>query len=336
MGGASSSRDALVHWSSYWAHGFLHSCGTSFAGNYGEEFSAVWHGFFAGLPDGARILDVGTGNGAIAFLARDIARANGRAFEIHAADAAEIRPEAVARTRGVDASGINFHGRTPAEQTGFPAASFAAVTSQFGIEYAEWPAAGTEVRRLLAPGGRCCFVMHHADSVIVATSAEEISHADFLLDTTQVLELARRMMQRLQAVDAAVDRAAAMAALQADPEAEAGRLAYNAAAASVTERIGAAEHPDLLRLALGAVGEALKRRKRESAAAAINLLGQVEREIRYSRRRLQDLQSAACDAARLEARIRVMKDRGLSVRRCEPLERPGTGVIGWVLEADAA
>lgn len=329
-------QDPHAHWSSYWAHGFLHSCGSAFTGNYGDEFSAAWNQFFASLPVRARILDVGTGNGAIAVLARDFARGHAREFEVHAADAAEIRPDQMSRALGIDTTGIVFHGRTPAERTGLAAAAFTAVTSQFGIEYADWPAAVAEVRRLLAPGGRCCFVMHHADSVIVATSLEEVGHADFLIDTTRVLELARRIMRRLQGVEAASDKAAAMAALQADPVAEAGRLEYNAAAASVTERIGAAKHPDLLRLALGAVNEAFKRRKSDGTAAALALLEQVEREIAHSRQRLRDLQSAACDAARLEERVCAVQASGLRLLRSEPLLRRGTDLTAWLLEADAA
>lgn len=329
-------QDPHAHWSSYWAHGFLHSCGSAFTGNYGDEFSAAWNRFFASLPARARILDVGTGNGAIAVLARDFALGHAREFEVHAADAAEIRPDQMSGALGIDTTGIVFHSRTPAERTGLATAAFTAVTSQFGIEYADWPAAVAEVRRLLEPGGRCCFVMHHADSVIVATSLEEAAHADFLLDTTRVLELARRIMRRLQRVDAAADKTAAMAALQADPAAEAGRLEYNAAAASVTERIGAAKHPDLLRLALGAVGEAFKRRKSDGAAAALALLEQVEREIAHSRQRFRDLQASACDGARLEERIRAMHTSGFRVARSEPLLRRGTDLTAWLLEADAA
>ena len=59
------------------------------------KFASIWLAFFSQLPDGARVLDVGTGNGIVAFLARDAAKARGRNFHIEGIDAAIIDPAAV-------------------------------------------------------------------------------------------------------------------------------------------------------------------------------------------------------------------------------------------------
>ena len=49
-------------WSSYWAHGALHSLEGSFEGGYGGSIRRFWEGVFEALEAGDRVLDVGTGN----------------------------------------------------------------------------------------------------------------------------------------------------------------------------------------------------------------------------------------------------------------------------------
>jgi SAM-dependent methyltransferase len=157
-------------WSRYWARGALHSCPNAFAGNYSDELRAVWDAFFADLPEGARILDAGTGNGAIAFIAQEAAATRQRTFEIHAIDAATIDPARAAAGAGLDAGAIHFRGEVPLENAPFEAGSFDAVTGQYALEYVEPEAAAAAVRRLLKAGGRALFVVHHAKSAAVAAA----------------------------------------------------------------------------------------------------------------------------------------------------------------------
>src|SRR4030095_8608677 len=62
--------DARSAWNRFWNYDRLASFGTGVgAGNYGDEIAAGWREFFLGLPAGARVLDLCTGNGAIAVMA---------------------------------------------------------------------------------------------------------------------------------------------------------------------------------------------------------------------------------------------------------------------------
>jgi hypothetical protein len=112
-------------WNRYWEHGFLTSCRNAFAGNYEGELRAVWDRFFAELPAGTRVLDICTGNGAIAMIANDYARAHGTGFEIHGIDSAAIRPAETVQADRARLEGIVFHPSTPAEDTGLPGSTSA-------------------------------------------------------------------------------------------------------------------------------------------------------------------------------------------------------------------
>ena len=67
---------SLAQWSDYWAAGNLTSLPSDFAHNYDGEIKAFWFKIFDDLPDKSAILDVCTGNGAVAYLALDFAKAN--------------------------------------------------------------------------------------------------------------------------------------------------------------------------------------------------------------------------------------------------------------------
>jgi len=51
-------------WSSYWQRGTFHSLPGLFPENYAGPVSRFWHAVFSRLPADARVLDLGTGNGA--------------------------------------------------------------------------------------------------------------------------------------------------------------------------------------------------------------------------------------------------------------------------------
>src|SRR5688572_29452405 len=119
-------RDA---WSSYWAAGGLHSCVGSFAGNYAGAIGDFWRDRAAALPDGARILDLATGNGALPLLFRD---RRGDAIEIDAVDLARIAPR---WHRPDESPRVRFHSGIAMERLPFADAGFDLVASQFGFEY---------------------------------------------------------------------------------------------------------------------------------------------------------------------------------------------------------
>lgn len=164
------------HWSAYWAVGYITSLPQDFVGNYDGEIAAFWRARFAEAPHGARVLDVCTGNGAVALLAADWSRVKLAAFEVTATDAARLDPLALAarHPRAADLiRSVRFLGSSPLEAISLPDAAFDLVTSQYGIEYCHPEAAAAQVARLLKAGGRFVMLTHESGSDIVTTMQTE-------------------------------------------------------------------------------------------------------------------------------------------------------------------
>lgn len=164
------------HWSRYWARGCLTSLPQDFARNYDGEVAAFWTRQFDALDEGAKLLDVCTGNGALALLAADYSRTASRSFVITAVDAARLDPPAVSRAHpdaGSLTGDIRFIDRTPFEHCELPSGACDLVMSQYGIEYCDWESAAARVHELLRPGGRLAMVAHACGSDMIRTMQRE-------------------------------------------------------------------------------------------------------------------------------------------------------------------
>ncbi|MCE2462275.1 MAG: class I SAM-dependent methyltransferase [Pseudomonadales bacterium] len=175
-----SDRLSTDQWSRYWEKGTI----TTFHGRFGENYDGpvrdFWHGLFATLPGDARIVDLATGNGAVALLAAQYSHRQGRAFDIVGVDTAEIDPARLfaGKAYARHLRRIRFLARTPVGATTLPDSSQDLATSQFGIEYAETAATVAEVGRILKPQNATFAAMiHHADSAIVRQAKRVLNPA---------------------------------------------------------------------------------------------------------------------------------------------------------------
>lgn len=164
------------HWTEYWAGGQLTSLPADFAVNYDGEIAAFWAAQFERVPAGGKVLDLCTGNGAVALLAAGHFKAWQPAVAVTAVDAARIDPERIIRRHpGMEAevAAVRFIDQSPVESLALPSAEFDLVTSQYGIEYCAWEEAAAQVVRVMRPGGRLALVCHAATSDIVTTMEME-------------------------------------------------------------------------------------------------------------------------------------------------------------------
>lgn len=165
-------------WDSFWRYDRLSSFHAApGAPNYGPPVADGWRAFFAALPAGARLLDIATGNGAIAVLAVEA----GKGFYVIGADLAAVEPTAFVTRNLAELEQVRFLANTPAEALPLPDASIDAVVSQYGVEYSDLSRSIPEAARVLAPGGRLCFAMHAAEGAIARDTASSIADADFLI-----------------------------------------------------------------------------------------------------------------------------------------------------------
>ncbi len=165
----------LAQWSSFWRQGFITTFGAGKAGNYDGLVRKFWVDHFVDLPARSRVLDIATGNGAIATLAAQISEGHEKNFFVAASDLAEIQSDLKANPQAARLrANIHFHSHTPCERQPFEDGSFDLVTSQFGFEYSNVKEAVREIRRVLAPGGTFIAICHHADSSLIEKSRKEL------------------------------------------------------------------------------------------------------------------------------------------------------------------
>jgi SAM-dependent methyltransferase len=148
---AQDANQAAQAWTDYWRSGEGASCHRGGAGEV--SFESVWTPYFQGLR-GVDVLDLATGNGAV--LRRALVNhsdAKPSRLRVTGVDYAEITPSA-------DLGRARMLGGVRLESLPFPNASFDAVTSQFGFEYADEERAAAEAARVLRNDGVIRLVVH--------------------------------------------------------------------------------------------------------------------------------------------------------------------------------
>jgi len=123
-----------------------------------QALQSHWSSFAAQLGARARILDLGCGAGAAA----NALVAARRDLQVTGVDFAMVPAAAEAS--------ITLIPDTPMEQLPFEDGSFDAAISQFGYEYGRMHKTARQLARVLAPAARFSFVVHHAESSVVAAN----------------------------------------------------------------------------------------------------------------------------------------------------------------------
>lgn len=231
-----NERDRQRAWTTYWHSGALHSCPTSFVGNYAGAIAEFWTGVGKSLPSPARVLDLGTGNGSIPKLLMDIV-ADPALVEVDGVDAAQIAP---AWHSAMQTPRVRFHSGVQMEGLPFAAATFDVVCSQFAIEYAPAPDAWREALRVLRPQGSLYWVMHHRESIFTKVATQERDHLVWLLQASGLFAAATDLapwLMRHRAGDASV---------ATSEKANAARSRFNEIQRALESRIHTSTSADVL------------------------------------------------------------------------------------------
>ena len=284
-------------WDSFWRYDRLSSFHAApGAPNYGPPVADGWRAFFAALPDGARLLDLATGNGAIAVLAV----AAGKGFAVTGADLAAVEPTAFVTQNRDELAQITFLAGTPAEALPLPDASIDVVVSQYGVEYSDLSRSLPEAARILAPGGRMRFACHAAEGTIARATANSIADAEFLLGLNLVA---------LAGCDNSV---------------------FNAGLKAISDRACSATDVAMLANVHQTLCETDDHRRHELSATAVHLVG----EITAHRDRQAALLAAARTSAQMAALGASLRHLGLTAI-AHDTQHDGGDLIGHVIEACA-
>jgi ubiquinone/menaquinone biosynthesis C-methylase UbiE len=320
---------AAGSWSRYWASGALHSCPGAFTGNYDDEVREHWLAFFGRLPDGARVLDIGTGNGAVAFLARDAAKAGGRDFHIEGIDVAVIDPAAAAARHGVDIDGIVFRSATSSERTGYPESHFDAVSSQYAIEYSNVAQSLEELARILKPGGQAGFVIHHVDSKAVEAARAELRAFEYLRHEAPVLLQSRRLLERLQPARNTADLALRMQERESRKQRKEVEKLLRRAMSFARSRPGAAFVEGIAQQ----IAMTLQGTNKTGPAAALARLANLADEMTAHQSRLRAIVRSAYDRNDIDEFCGRALAAGFAVETPRELLRRAQDLMGWVVSA---
>jgi ubiquinone/menaquinone biosynthesis C-methylase UbiE len=311
----------LDHWETYYRGGAIVSCPTGAEANYSLEVRDAWVRFFGALPDGARILDIGCGNGPLVLIAKETAAEMSRIFEIDAVDLADIDPLAdVAGGRKLF-DGVRFHARVSTEDLPFEASTFDAVCGQYIIEYTNVSKTLGEAARVLRPGGPCQLVVHHKDSIVVRNARESLRQADMALNELKVLRRFRRYCELLE---------------QSPETAGPAEKSFFDAGARMGEAAKGSSNPLFLEFVINAIKSLLKNRSRIGPAELLRQTKRLEDELTNWVRRLDDLASGARTACDMQEMVSQASDAGFeSIELAEQMQDVDT-LVGWRLSMHRA
>lgn len=309
------SSERAEAWTNYWRTGNRHSCLVT------KQEGAVdvpvhdegWREFFGTLQESAHILDVGTGNGAVALLAYEVGQAENRNFKIHGVDAAEIVPEV---TEDAEEDYLQFHSVVPMEKLPFADNTFDCAVSQYALEYSDIGVSLSEIARVLKPDGKARFIMHSVDSGPVQSSVQELKVLKQILDDIGILKLLRAMI---------VTRTEKPAkAGLADRKVEKGLKKLEAV---IQVDRATMHHATFFRLGV----DYYNNRMSPARADILRRLDAMTQDYACVRERLNQMTGAALDAKAFEVFQKQASAQSLETTKAEHLSDTGE-ITGWLIE----
>lgn len=312
----------LLHWSSFWRQGFITTFGASKPNNYEGVVRQFWREKFVELPVEARILDIATGNGAIATIAAEVSHELRKNFFVAATDLAEISDKLAADTEDLELrKNICFHSHIPCEKQPFDDGSFDFASSQFGFEYSNTDLATKEMRRVLVPGGQFIAISHHVDSELIRAAAVELDVYRYALDELDLFGRVRKYMGALGDLRGSPKKLA-----KALEKAKPYSRDVNEGMDLFRQR-----HPDdeCSKDIVGAIdylAQGARQATREQRLAAVDAAAD---DFRFARARLQDMAGAALGEEQIDHLQMTANAVGFETVFCLRLYAEDDGLAGW-------
>lgn len=313
-------------WTRYWQFDRVASCmdGAGLS-NYAAEVAEGWRNFFEELPPHSIVLDLCTGNGAIALLAAEIGRRNDRDFAVIGVDQAAIDPRRYVTKFREDLGHIEFRARVNVEELPFANQSVGAIVSQYGIEYTDMRRSLAEVERVLSPGGRLRFVVHAADGVVAAGARSTINDADYLLTEVDLPGVTARCLTAVLAVERGSD-----VTQEKKIVARAAIKQFEAALRGAAERMEIAIDRTMIRNAGSVLVDTYSKRRYFPLSRLLEKVDEVRTEIVAHKGRSRALVESALRDGDIGSICRQLGQAGLEVTYSSLKKQDR--LIGYVLE----
>lgn len=324
------SRGGIEQWDRYWAYGNIHSFSQVAGGNYQGVVAEFWRSRFEMLGEGSRILDVATGNGAIALLALETGGRLARGFEVHGVDMADIEPGKQVKDPSLaeSLSRIRFRGRTPAESLPFEDSCFDMVCSQFGVEYSDMSRSIPEIARVLRSGGRFAAIMHHRDSVLLNATRDELAQLDFVLNDVKLYLRGRNLLREMSE-----EWRGSKGRGRPSPKLQKKRRALEEAMGRIRDAADKSVNPNMLLGPARYVQEIFGALDRAPPGELLEWLDEALRRVTANQRRLLDMTEAARCEQDLDQLRELLATSGFDNIELAAFQQDGGGVLGWRLDA---
>ncbi|MBU2924891.1 class I SAM-dependent methyltransferase [Colwellia sp. 1_MG-2023] len=280
-----NQNDSLWEWSVFWHSNQLHSCMP--VNNESDALAPIWRNFFSELPSGAKILDLGTGNGSLAVQAVAVSHKKHPPFSIHGVDLADIAPAKYVANAKEQLSDVIFHPRTPMEKLPFEADTFDAIGSQFAIEYSTINESLREACRVLKPGGRLRFLLHANDGILKERCRQQYEQAQIIL-ASELFSITTQLL-------IALNEAETCNTPQAIQTAENLILSVKQVFDELEKRFAGTEERSLIDNLFAAVRNLLGLRKSYEIQVIIKMNEDIKLLLLAQSKRLQSMQNAALD-----------------------------------------
>ena len=320
-----NQNDGLWEWSVFWHSNQLHSCMP-----IDEEPNAlgpVWQDFFSGLPAGAVILDMGTGNGSLAAQAVTVSQRKSPPFSIHGIDLADIEPSRYVASAETLLGAVKFYPRTAMENMPFEAQSFDAVGSQYAIEYSNIKESLREAIRVLKPGGRLRFLLHANNGVLKDRCRQQYEQAQTILAS----DLFPATMELL----GALVEAEKVNTQQAIRRAEELILRVKNAFDELEEKFSEVEDRSLINNLFAAVRSLPGLRKTQNLQTLKKMSKDIQSLLLAQSKRLQAMQKAALDEIKVNEmaeQLRLLKIERVSLELATTAK--GARCLGYWLSGE--
>ena len=189
-----NSSSSNNEWNAYWNSERVAACRSDDEGLYQGAIGQYWRRVFKGLNADQKVLDLATGNAALAAIAFSQVQAGEvPAFSFYGVDSAEIHPP-ICRFQHPFAQQARFYSDTSNESLPFAANMFDLVTAQYGVEYGDLQASLNESIRVLKEQGEIHWVCHWHDGFIATKTRQEVRDIAYL----QTLQLQRHLLNLLR------------------------------------------------------------------------------------------------------------------------------------------
>ncbi len=177
-------------WAQFWQQGNASGCIQSQGHHaYGRPYEDYWQTFFTRLPAECRLLDVCTGNGAIAALASRFSRENHCRYNIHGFDQVPVNADIIRESPLLQH--VTFAANGNLESLPYSDNDFDTITCQFGVEYTHLPYSLKEISRVLRPEGSAAFVVHSDQGMTTLAARQGLQFIHQLYEEIRYLDALR-------------------------------------------------------------------------------------------------------------------------------------------------